>query len=71
VPPALEAPSPERNSLTADREWVEGMRLRERVLREGEMALPSPSLAWFGPPPGSPSSRDMPELSGLRRGARP
>jgi hypothetical protein len=62
-------PLPEDSALQA--EWAEGMRLRERVLREGVAALPAPSDTWSGAPERPLSDRDVPEISALNRFARP
>lgn len=49
-------------------EWIEGMRLRERVIRDGVNSMPSP--AW-APAPEQPTSDEVPDMSALRMNANP
>jgi hypothetical protein len=49
-------------------EWVEGLRLRERVIRDGVTSLPSP--AW-APAPEQPTTDEVPEMSALRLNINP
>jgi hypothetical protein len=60
-----ESPSPVSAPLAS--EWIEGVRLRERVLRDGVGATPSP--VWAAAPLAAPS--DIPDLSALRLNASP
>jgi hypothetical protein len=69
--PTADEPSLSPADSTLQAEWAAGMRLRNRVLREGVAALPSPPLAWSGPPERPLSDREVPEISALNRFARP
>ncbi len=66
-PPAMpEALSPPV-AAPAAAVWAEGLRQRERALREGIAGLPPAALAWSAPLPPPLSERDVPELSALHR----
>lgn len=76
APPAPRPPEPPPAALPEPRQLPapvsvaadgsEGLRLRERVLRDGVTALPSDSAAWHVPPRPL-SARDVPELSAWPR----
>ncbi len=61
--PAESAAEPEPAPAAASPDWVEGLRLRQRVARDGVNALSSP--AWAAPPPRA----DIPTYSELRLNA--
>jgi hypothetical protein len=66
-----DSPSPRPIENSPDAEWIEGMRLRERVLRDDVNSLPPVSLTWSGPPRQPLSERDVPGLSDLRPFSQP
>ncbi len=64
--PAPAAPSASESSplvaATPPPEWLEGVRQRERVLRDGVDT--TPSITWAAPP--AAGSKDVPDLAALR-----
>ena len=62
--PVPDAPADTAPGPAASPDWVAGMRLRQRILRDGVGALPQ--APWVAP---SPSSGDVPDLSSLRLNA--
>jgi hypothetical protein len=64
-------PFPSLSEAPRDADATEGMRLRERVLRDGVAALPDPALVWNVPPQQPFSERDVPEFSALRQFSSP
>jgi hypothetical protein len=62
-----ELTTPSTQASSPNLEWIEGFRLRERVLRDGVAILPS-----LGPVlPDQPNQPSPPDLSTLRRSAFP
>jgi hypothetical protein len=69
APPEKTAPLPAVSPPAA--ELAEGLRLRQRVLREGVAALPAIPPSWYAPPERPLSESDVPELGTLHRFAAP
>lgn len=67
APPSLQQERPPQSVVAVTPEWLEGIRLRERVLRDGLDAMTS--SVWAAAP--TPTTREIPGFSDLRLNASP